>query len=124
MFDYLINIAPALGFCFIAYSGCRLLRLWSLSLEDHGKDHGLLSWLLIAGRFVLGFLSLPVLIVFSFFESQTIKRIDKMHDKEISSIHSDYIKKCAYCRSQNNYEYYEPEESHPWDPVEISDYDD
>lgn len=122
MFGLPESLINYLGLACIIYAACRLLRLWSLSLEDSCKKHTILEFILTVFRLILGFFALPVCIVFNFFETQTIKRIERLHDREISSLHSDYIKKCAYCRSQNNYEYYEPEEKHHWDPIDPPDY--
>lgn len=71
-----------IGIMTVVYAICRGFRLWTLFLEDRNKDHGFFFWVLMVCRIICAFLSLPVLIVFTFFENATVFRIEKRRDKE------------------------------------------
>ena len=102
MFGLSVHTLALIGVCSIFYCIYRLFLFLSLYLDDSGKDQPVLDLLFIGCRFIFALLSLPVWVVFSFFENTSIRRLNKQHEKDMSLSFLIYAFKCSHCYSHSN----------------------
>lgn len=99
MFGIPKSLFTTLGFCCIMYAAYLALREFSFLLEESGTDKSFLGRVVVIFQFVFTFLSLPVWIVYYFFEGKTIHRLMRIHEKDMAIAELKYTFKCTHCYS-------------------------